>query len=258
MSLSDHPSVRRHRRVAASRPVKASLTEAQLLQLCRDCGADDVALLSVDDPEIAPQLNEIGRIFPETRTVVSFVCQMNREPVRATVRSIANQEFHETYDSVNETARTFVRELQNRGHRAVNAVAAFPMEQDKFPGKSWALSHKPIAVAAGLGKMGLHRCVIHPKFGSFVLLGTILLEDEVRAEKRELAYNPCLECKLCVAACPVEAIGVDGSFNMLSCYTHNYREFQAGFSDFVETIADATSADDYRARVPQNEIVSMW
>lgn len=37
------------------------------------------------------------------------------------------------------------------GHRAVNAVAAFPMEQDKFPGKNWALSHKPIAVAARLG-----------------------------------------------------------------------------------------------------------
>ncbi|MGA0603851.1 SCP2 sterol-binding domain-containing protein [Caulobacter sp. KR2-114] len=258
MSLSDHPSVQRHRSAGAAPRANAPLTEAEVLQLCRDCGADDVALLSADDPAIAAQRNEIERIFPEARTVVSFVCQMNREPVRATVRSIANQEFHETYDSVNETARTFVRELQNRGHRAVNAVAAFPMEQDNFPGKNWALSHKPIAVAAGLGKMGLHRCVIHPKFGSFVLLGTILLADEVRAEKRVLDYNPCLECKLCVAACPVEAIGVDGSFNMLSCYTHNYREFLGGFGDWVETIADSKSADEYRERVPLNETASMW
>ena len=258
MSLSDHPSVRRHRSTGSPPAPRAALTEAEVLQLCRDCGADDVALLSVDDPSIAPQLSEIVRIFPEARTVVSFVCQMNREPVRATVRSIANQEFHETYDSVNETARTFVRELQDRGHRAVNAVAAFPMEQEKFPGKNWALSHKPIAVAAGLGKMGVHRCVIHPKFGSFVLLGTILLEADIRAEKRVLDYNPCLECKLCVAACPVEAIGPDGSFNMLSCYTHNYREFLGGFGDWVETIADSKSADDYRARVPMNETASMW
>ena len=41
------------------------------------------------------------------------------------------------------------------------------------------VSHKPIAVAAGLGKMGLHRNVIHPVFGSFVLLNTVLIEAEV-------------------------------------------------------------------------------
>lgn len=258
MSLSEHPTVQRllERKRDATAP--RGLSEDALRQLCLDCGADDVALLSVDDPAIAAQVPDIQRILPEARTVVSFVCQMNREPVRATVRSIANQEFHETYDSVNETARTFVRRLQDQGFRAVNAVAAFPMEQDKFPAKTWALSHKPIAVAAGLGKMGVHRCVIHPKFGSFVLLGTVLLEDEIRSERRVLDYNPCLECKLCVAACPVEAIGVDGSFNVSACYNHNYREFLAGFADWVENIADAKSADEYRSRVPLHETTSMW
>ncbi len=57
---------------------------------------------------------------------------MNREPVR----SVANQEFHETYDTVNATARHIVRTLQDQGRRALNAVAAFPMEQDNFPGKN--------------------------------------------------------------------------------------------------------------------------
>jgi Fe-S-cluster-containing hydrogenase component 2 len=257
VSIEQHPTVERIRSTGLARP-KPGLSADEVLQLCRDCGADDAALLPVDDPAIAQQLPDIRRILPETRTVLSFVCQMNREPVRATVRSIANQEFHETYDTVNDTARSFVRELQDLGHRAVNAVAAFPMEQSKFPAKTWALAHKPIAVAAGLGKMGIHRCVIHPKFGSFVLVGTILLEDEVGIEKRVLDYNPCLECKLCVAACPVEAIGTDGSFNFSACYNHNYREFLGGFADWVETIADSKSAEDYAARVPLNETTSMW
>jgi Fe-S-cluster-containing hydrogenase component 2 len=257
VSIEQHPTVERIRSTGLARP-KPGLSADEVLQLCRDCGADDAALLPVDDPAIAQQLADIRRILPETRTVLSFVCQMNREPVRATVRSIANQEFHETYDTVNDTARSFVRKLQDLGHRAVNAVAAFPMEQSKFPAKTWALAHKPIAVAAGLGKMGIHRCVIHPKFGSFVLVGTILLEDEVGIEKRVLDYNPCLECKLCVAACPVEAIGTDGSFNFSACYNHNYREFLGGFADWVETIADSKSAEDYAARVPLNETTSMW
>ena len=46
----------------------------------------------------------------------------------------------------------------------------FPMEMDQFPGKVWVVSHKPVAVAAGLGMMGIHRNVIHEKFGNFILL----------------------------------------------------------------------------------------
>ena len=32
-----------------------------------------------------------------------------------------------------------------------------------------------------------------------------------------LDYNPCLECKLCVAACPVGAISKEGEFNFSAC-----------------------------------------
>jgi epoxyqueuosine reductase QueG len=73
--------------------------------------------------------------------------------------------------------------------------------------------------------MGVHRNVIHPKFGNFILLGTILLDAEVSETSRPIDYNPCLECKLCVAACPVGAISSGGDFNFSACYTHNYREF---------------------------------
>src|SRR5262249_456619 len=71
-------------------------------------------------------------------------------------------------------------------------------------------------------------------------------------------YNPCLECKLCVAACPVGAIGPDGSFNFSSCFTHNYREFLGGFTDWVEQVADARDALDYRRRINERETMSMW
>jgi len=134
----------------------------------------------------------------------------------------------------------------------------FPMEMDRFPGKVWVVSHKPVAVAAGLGHMGIHRNVIHPKFGNLILLGTVLMDAEVTQYDRPIDYNPCLECKLCVSACPVGAIGADGYFNFSSCYTHNYREFMGGFTDWVENIADSKNAQDYRSRVSDPETVSMW
>ena len=84
--------------------------------------------------------------------------------------------------------------------------------------------------------MGIHRNLIHPKFGNFVLLGTVATEALVSDTQQPIDYNPCLECKLCVAACPVGAIGADGAFNFSACYTHNYREFMGGFTDWVEQI----------------------
>jgi epoxyqueuosine reductase QueG len=62
-----------------------------------------------------------------------------------------------------------------------------------------------VAVGARLDHMGIHRNVIHPKFGSFILLGTVLLDADVTTQNRPLDYNPCLECKLCLAACLVGA-----------------------------------------------------
>jgi ferredoxin-NADP reductase/ferredoxin len=106
--------------------------------------------------------------------------------------------------------------------------------------------------------MGIHRNLIHPKFGSFILLGTVLIDREVRSDTYPIDYNPCFECNLCVASCPVGAIGSDGSFNFSACYTHNYREFMGGFTDWVEQIADSKNALDYRKRISEPETASMW
>jgi ferredoxin len=190
---------------------------------------------------------------------VSFVLRMNRENIRTPARSIANLEFHHTTDETNEVARKIVATLERMGVRAVNGGAAgFPMEADRWGTKMWVVSHKPVAVAAGLGRMGIHRNVIHPKFGNFILLGTVLVEAEVSESSRPIDYNPCLECKLCVAACPTGAIGSDGNFDFSACYTHNYREFMGGFNDWVETIANSKNGLDYRKKVSGAESVSMW
>src|SRR5207248_2091626 len=88
--------------------------------------------------------------------------------------------------------------------------------------------------------------------------GTILLDAEVSESNQPIDYNPCLECKLCVAACPVEAISPEGGFNFSACYTHNYREFMGGFTDWVEQVVDSKNGRDYRSRVSDAESASMW
>ena len=207
--------------------------------MCLDAGADDVGFVDIDEPAMANQRKDVLTAFPRTKTLVSLVCRMNPESIRTPFRSVANLEFHHTTDEGNEVARRIVERLATLGVRALNPAAGFPMEMDRFPGdKIFVVSHKPVAVAAGLGHMGIHRNVIHARFGSFILLGTLLVDAEVTAYSRPIAYNPCLECKLCVAACPTGAISADGHVDFSACQTHNYREFMGGFTDWVEKIAD--------------------
>lgn len=135
---------------------------------------------------------------------------------------------------------------------------AFPMEMDGFPERGWVVSHKRAAEAAGLGKMGIHRSLIHPRFGSFVLLGTVLIAAEIDSVGQPLDFNPCLGCKLCVAACPVGAITPTGSFDFSACLTHNYQQFMGGFVNFVEDIADSRSARDLRDKASYSDVVTRW
>jgi Fe-S-cluster-containing hydrogenase component 2 len=250
----------RERQAAGDVPVAPQVVDsAWLRNICLEAGADDVGFVEVGRPEVADQRADIDLLLPGTKTLISFVARMNRDNVRPPVRSVANLEFHHSTDQVNHVARKVVSELERKQIRAVNGGAAgFPMETDRWGTKLWVISHKPVAVAAGLGHMGIHRNVIHPKFGNFVILGTVLMEAEVTEYGRPLDYNPCLECKLCVAACPTGAIGSDGHFNFSACYTHNYREFLGGFADWVESLAESGSAEEYRSKVSPAETASMW
>ena len=261
MQLAEHPTVKQFQKnqAAGVLPTRPAKLEAAWLQgLCQEAGAEEVGFVELDREEIADQRDDIRAAFPRARTLISFVLRMNRENVRSPARSIANLEFHHTGDEVNEVARRIVAALEREGVRAMNGAMGFPMEMDRWPGKLWVVSHKPVAVAAGLGRMGIHRNVIHPKFGNFILLGTVVTDAEVSEYSRPIDYNPCLECKLCVSACPTGAIGPDGHFNFAACYTHNYREFMGGFTDWVENVADSKNAQQYREKVSDPETVSLW
>src|SRR5262249_2827842 len=254
------PTVQAFRsRPAAGEPSPPPPLDSDALRReCLALGADDVGFVDLDHPDVAGQRQEILGLLPGARTLVSYVLRTNRGAIRSPARSLSNLEFHHTGDELNEIGRRIAGALEARGIAALNAAVGFPMEADRWPRKMWTLSHKPVAVAAGLGKMGIHRNVIHPQFGSFVLLGTVVIDARVSETSRPLDFNPCLECKLCVAACPTGAIAPDGHFDFSACYTHNYREFMGGFVDWVEKVADSRDRFDYRRRVAANETVSMW
>ncbi|MER6716249.1 hypothetical protein [Streptomyces sp. NPDC000877] len=192
--LAAHPSVQavlaRRRAGDAARP-PAVIDAAWLRELCLAAGADDAAAVSLDHPDLAGEREHAQSALPGTRSLIAMAVRMNRDNCRSPARSVANQEFHQADEQANHAARSVTQALQDAGYRALNPSVGFPQEMDRFPGERiWVVAHKTVAVAAGLGVMGLHRNVIHPKFGSFVLLVTVLVDAEVSEYGQALDYNP--------------------------------------------------------------------
>ncbi|MBL8680415.1 MAG: SCP2 sterol-binding domain-containing protein [Myxococcales bacterium] len=253
----EHPSVRAAR---ARLPVvgPAPISAETLRQWAIEAGADDAAAVSLEHPELEEERAPVRKAFAAARSLVSIVVKMHADNVRSPARSVANNEFHHAGDRANEVARALVERIAAAGHRALNPAMAFPMEMDDFPGRTWIVSHKRVAVAGQLGRMGLHRNVIHPRFGSFIVLATVLTSVPVDEATAALDFNPCIDCKLCVAACPVGAIEADGAFRFSACLDHNYREFMSGFGDLLEEAVESRDRHELRERVPLSEMASMW
>lgn len=258
---TNHPTIvamRERLQLSGAQRATHPIDAAWLRQLCLDSGAADVGFVEASRAGLEQERQSADDNFPGVRSFISFVCRINQVATQSPARSASNLEFHAAYDESNAVARRIVTRLQEAGYRAMNPAAGFPMEMDNFPGRIWVVSHKPIAVAAGLGQIGIHRNVIHPKFGNFVALNTILVDSDITQTGQPIDYNPCLECKLCVAACPVGAISPEGDFNFSACMTHNYREFMGGFTDWTEKVVESRSAVEYREQVSDSETASMW
>jgi epoxyqueuosine reductase QueG len=226
-------------------------------QICLEAGADEVGFVEIDRPELAQERQGILENYPATQTIISLSRALNRENMQSPARPLYNGEVRRIEEDLSRISGEIMRHLNSQDIRGVILNPAFPMDMNRWPGKTWDVSHKIMAVEAGIGVMGLNRLVLSPRFGSAIFLNSILINAQVDHYDRTLEQNPCLNCRLCAAVCPTGAVQKDGAFDFLACATHSYRDLSGGF-DWAAALLTSGDLGEYRAQFQDRETMGLW
>ena len=80
------------------------------------------------------------------------------------------------------------------------------------------LNEKALAVAAGIGWRGKHSLVLNAGLGSYFMLGCLLTSLELPPDAP--LGNRCGDCRLCLDACPVDALPEPGVLAAARCLSY--------------------------------------
>ena len=222
--------------------------------------ADDVGLVSIDDPAIAHEVDEVRWVYPHAKTLVCLIGRENPAALQSRYLPTANHELYTCEERIFEMGRRTIEYVESLGGAGLTTTIGWPQEvSQRWADKIWPLSHKLVAQAAGLGVVGLSRNFLHRKFGAYCLIDSVLTNLEFPEAELDtpVEWNPCLHCNLCVAGCPTAAIQSDGEFDFFACYNHTYRDSIPGFMDLVRDLGEAKPRR-FAKRWSDAEIAALW
>jgi len=85
---------------------------------------------------------------------------------------------------------------------------------------------RDLAYSMGLGFFGKNTMLIHPKLGSFFIIGSILLNKRLKLDTRSLEPNHCGQCTRCIDACPTQALDEKGLIAKKCISTFTIEQFK--------------------------------
>ncbi len=67
---------------------------------------------------------------------------------------------------------------------------------------------RDLAQKAGLGWFGKNSMIIHQKYGSYFMIGSLLLNQKLPVGTKKVDIDHCGQCTACAEACPTDAIDI--------------------------------------------------
>lgn len=135
---------------------------------------------------------------------LSFAMPIPKSVIKTIEEQPSKLYFHHyrtTNAYLDHVAMKVIQAMINEGYNACYVPASQSQSED---GLSALLSHKAVALIAGLGGIGKNNLLLTRQFGPAVRLSTVL--TDMPLPDATISDNPCLGCDECVRACPSGAL----------------------------------------------------
>ncbi|MHA1256052.1 MAG: hypothetical protein ACTSPS_10695 [Promethearchaeota archaeon] len=157
--------------------------------------------------DVYKKLKEIGgkiKIFLEEKGFKAVNCNLNfdyrnrneNDNIPELLENYVELIDKEKNNTITDKEKTMVEQMQKMLDLAPPKDPKEQFQEGMVP----ELSHKCVAVAAGLGRVGWSGNVVTEKYGARVLFNSIVTNAKLTPDK-QLEENPCNNCKLCEKAC---------------------------------------------------------
>ncbi|HEX9076256.1 MAG TPA: tRNA epoxyqueuosine(34) reductase QueG [Anaerolineae bacterium] len=156
-------------------------------------------------------------LVPEARSILVLgkhyrsaepLAQFWRDPSRGRISRYAwGGDYH---DILLPRLKTLVQFIESEGGRSVRARPYV----DTGP-----VLERPIAAAAGLGFIGKHTLLIHPRYGSWFFLSEILLDLALKPTLKPVRMG-CGTCRRCQEICPTSAFAGEYVLDARRCISY--------------------------------------
>ncbi len=227
-----------------------------------DLGVDDVGFAKVEDYQ-NPKSDPVSHFLPGAKTIIALVFQEldTCESPSTTIAMNGRLDMNYFQRSCSYQINRFLkREFQAK---VVDMPYASPTEQRKDRMGIADFSQRHAAVAAGLGTLGRHNLVIHPRFGTRIGLTALITNLEIKPDPK-IAADLCIHCNLCVKNCPGKALDEPGKTDVGKCIAHSQPYGLRANIGFWQQFADSTPeaqklmfADEKYWRIQQAHSIGM-
>ena len=180
----------------------------EITAIASEVGVDEAGFTSRERLADAPPSADLGYVLPSAKSAVSLCAALDKTAIRLW---LSKQDFwplsdsrHLSYNRLFDAAKRIESLLQDNGHEA--AVPFLNGQWRKgytFEEMIPPLSHRYVAVAAGIGWIGWSGNLLTAEYGAATNLLSVVTSAELEPSPlAEAAKGFCQDCHLCVAVCP--------------------------------------------------------
>ncbi|HWR38402.1 MAG TPA: 4Fe-4S binding protein [Patescibacteria group bacterium] len=185
----------------------------------RGLGVDDVGFARAEDYH-NPKSYPVTHFLPAAKSIIVLAFK-----VLSNCESPSESVALNGYMDLGAFARTVLYRTSRFLESAMNAKVAtmplsYPLEIRKEKPGIADFSQRHAAVAAGLGQLGRHNLVVHPRFGTRVNFVSIITDIPLAASAKP-PEDACIHCNICVENCPGNALAEEGRTDLIKCMKHS-------------------------------------